>query len=55
MLKRSPGTILSEMSEGKKGKNRARRRVAIKTRVKGKVMIGKVDRSRSPPFRLVLR
>ena len=33
---------------------RARTRVAIKARVKGKVMIGKVDRSRSPPFRLVL-
>ena len=32
---------------------RARTRVAIKARVKGKVMIGKVDRSRSPPFRLV--
>ena len=33
---------------------RARTRVAIKARVKGKVMIGKVDRTRSPPFRLVL-
>ena len=33
---------------------RARTRVAIKARVKVKVMIGKVDRSRSPPCRLVL-
>ena len=38
----------------RKARIRARIRVAIKARVKGKVMIGKVDRSRSPPFRLVL-
>ena len=37
-----------------KARIRARTRVAIKARVKGKVMIGKVDRTRSPPFRLVL-
>ena len=38
----------------RKARIRARTRVAIKARVKGKVMIGKVDRTRSPPFRLVL-
>jgi len=37
-----------------KARIRARTRVAIKARVKGRVMIGKVDRTRSPPFRLVL-
>ena len=38
----------------RKARIRARTKVAIKARVKGKVMIGKVDRTRSPPFRLVL-
>ena len=37
-----------------KARTRARIRVAIKAKAKGKVMIGKVDRTRSPPFRLVL-
>ena len=42
------------LKEVRKVRIRARTRVAIKARIKGKVMIGKVDRSRLPPFRLVL-
>ena len=39
---------------GNKGGIRGRTRVAIKARAKGKVRTRKVDRTRSPPFRLVL-
>ena len=41
------------LKEGNKARIRARTRMAIKARVKEKAMIRKVDRTRSPPFRLV--
>ena len=39
---------------GRKARTKARTKVAIKVRVKVKVRTNKVDRTRSPPFRLVL-